>query len=163
MLGEIRMDKLYKFNKYLYLFIFTIITMLVFLIRFEFNDKMSFDNSNYLSNFFAEFGSSFKNYDIIYVTLLVFILYFYNSIYFNEEKYGKKNIIITIISFLISILTVLGKSYVIDGTLRNIYMSDVQIFKSMIFLIGYWIIYYAIIKKLFSIYFKKKDKKKKHF
>ena len=152
------MNKLYKFNKYLYLFLFTVITMLVFLIRFEFNDMSSLVNSNYLSSFFAELNSSFKDYDIIYVTLLVFILYFYNSIYFNGSKYTKKNMIMTIISFLISIFTVLCKSYVIDGTLRNIYLSDVQIFKSIIFLLGYWIIYYAIIKKIFSINFDNKIK-----
>lgn len=154
------MNKLYKFNKYLYLFLFTVITMLVFLIRYKFNDMSSFVNSNYLSSFFAELNSSFKDYDIIYVTLFVFILYFYNSIYFNGSKYTKKNMIMTIVSFLISIFTVLCKSYVIDGTLRNIYISDVQIFKSIIFLLGYWIIYYAIIKKLFSISFDSKSKKK---
>ena len=154
------MNKLYKFNKYLYLFLFTVITMLVFLIRFEFNDMSSLVNSNYLSSFFAELNLSFKDYDIIYVTLLVFILYFYNSVYFNGSKYTKKSIIMTIVSFLISIFTVLCKSYVIDGTLRNIYLSDVQIFKSIIFLLGYWIIYYSIIKKIFSINFVNKIKKK---
>ena len=97
------MNKLYKFNKYLYLFLFTVITMLVFLIRFEFNDMSSLVNSNYLSSFFAELNLSFKDYDIIYVTLLVFILYFYNSVYFNGSKYTKKSIIMTIVSFLISI------------------------------------------------------------
>lgn len=155
------MNKAYKFNKYLYIFVFTIISMLVFVIRFEYKKNFSLVGNNYLVNFFTEFNSSIKEYDIIYISLLVFIVYFYNDVYFNGNKYLKKNVIMTIISLLIAMFTVIGKSYMIDGTLRNIYKTDVQIFKSVIFLLGYWVIYYAILKKIFSIKFDLKNVKKK--
>ena len=155
------MNKAYKFNKYLYIFVFTIISMLVFVIRFEYKKTFSLVGNNYLVNFFTEFNSSIKEYDIIYISLLVFIVYFYNDVYFNGNKYLKKNVIMTIISLLIAMFTVIGKSYMIDGTLRNIYKTDVQIFKSVIFLLGYWVIYYAILKKIFSIKFDLKNVKKK--
>lgn len=161
MLGEIEMNKMYKFNKYLYIFVFTIISMFVFIIRFEYKKSFSLVGDNYLINFFNDFNSSIKDYDIIYISLLVFILYFYNDVYFNGNKYTKKNVIMTIVSFLISLFTVVGKSYMIDGTLRNIYMNDVQIFKSIIFLFGYWVIFYAILKKILSIKIDLKMIKKK--
>ena len=91
--------------------------MLVFVIRFEYKRSFALTGDNYLVDFFTEFGSSVKEYDIIYLTLFVFILYFYNNVYFNGDKYNKKSIVITIVSLFMSIFTVMGKSYVIDGTL----------------------------------------------
>lgn len=145
------MSKTYKFNKYLYAFIFSVISILVFIVEFKtYNSIYTTSNSSFV-NFLTELFNSFKKFDIIYVTLWIFILYFYLNVYFDGKKYDKKSVVCTVIAVIFTVLTIIAKSYGIDNTLETIYESSTQIFKTVIFAFGYYLIYYAISKKLFNI------------
>lgn len=152
---------MYKFNKYLYTFIFSMISVLVFLIDYKMCDSIHLSNDSLFVNFFVEIYQSIKNFDIIYVALWVFIFNFYYDIYFDSKKYGKINFLWIGMSIFFSIFTVIGNSYLIDNTLHTLYSSVAQIFKTVIFLLGYNLIYYAIIKKFFIIKYSFEFLKKK--
>ena len=152
---------MYKFNKYLYTFIFSIISVLVFLIDYKMCDAIHLSNDDLFVNFFIEIYQSIKNFDIIYVALWVFVFYFYYDLYFDGKKYSKINFIWIGMAIFFSIFTVIGNSYLIDNTLNTLYSSLAQIFKTIIFLLGYYLIYYAIIKKIFTIKYNFEFLKKK--
>ena len=98
----------------------------------------------------TELEGSLNKFDIIYVTLWLFIVYFYFNVYFDGKKYSKRNIFCTIISIIFTIITMLGKSYSISNSLNSLYSSSAQIFKTVIFSFGYYLIYYAFLKKIFN-------------
>lgn len=158
------MDKMNKFNKGLYAVIFSIISMSVFIIKFEpYNSFFLKDSA--LVNFFTEFENAVKGFDIIYVTIWFFMLYFYFNVYLDGEKFNKKKIFCVITSIVLAIVTILGKSYSLSNSLESLYSSAMQIFKTIVFSLGYYLIYYALLKKLLSIKLnnEKNVKKKRSF
>lgn len=156
------MSKMQKFNKFLYAFIFSVLSMFVFVLEFKTYNSIYTASDSAVVNFFIEFYRSLKSFDIVYVTLWIFILYFYFNVYFNDIKYSKKSFIYTVIAIIFSLITIMGKSYGIDNTLKTIYENSVQIFKTILLFFGYYLIYYAILKKLFNFKLEKEDVKKKH-
>ena len=145
------MNKIYKFNKCLYTFIFSIISMSVFIINFKPYLAYFPENNNDITNFFIEFEQSVKEFDIIYVTLWIFILYFYFNVIFDGKNHGKKKLIYIIGAIILTVLTIIGKSFSMTDSLSYLFSSHMQIFKTVIFTLGYYLIYYAILKKLLSI------------
>lgn len=150
-----------KFNKYLYIFIFSILSILVFVMNV--NECSSvYLNNNWIVNFFSEIYYSLKPFDILYVTLYIFILYFYSNVYFDDKKKYKNKIISMIIAIIFSIVTLVGKTYMGNISLNILFSSLGQIFKTIVYISGYYLIYYAIIKmilniKISNIKVKKKD------
>lgn len=155
------MSKIYKFNKYLYTFIFSIISMSIFIIDFKPYLTYFPNNNNEIVNFVTEFEHSLEAFDIIYVTLWFFILYFYFNVYFDNEKHGKKKLIYIIGAIIFTVVTILGKSYMMSNSLVYLYSSPMQIFKTVIFSFGYYLIYYALLKKILNIKIELKNVKKK--
>ena len=152
-----------KFNKYLYVFIFSILSLSVFILKIDECASYYLNNANPIVNLFSEIFYSLEQFDVIYVTLYIFIIYFYSKVYFDyDNKY--KNIVVSVIfSIIFSIITVIGNSYRINNTLNLLYSSPGQIFKTIVYLLGYYLIYYAIIKKVLNIKIEKfKVKKKLH-
>lgn len=154
------MTKVYKLNKILYSIIFSLITTLIFIIDFK-TSNVVYNGEGTISKFFFDLTNSIKDFDIIYVTIEFCVFYFYFNTYFDGKKYSRKNLSYTILSLIFTIITLIGKSYTIDQTLSTLYISSVQIFKTIIFFLGYYLIYYAIIKKLLSINFNNIILKKK--
>lgn len=145
------MEKMNKFNKYLYVFIFSVITVLVFLLNIEECSIFYLNSNNWVVNFFNEINHSLVKFDIIYVSLWIFILYFYSNVYFDGSKYGIKKIVCIITSFIFTLITVTGKAYNLNNNLDILYSSSGQIFKTIIYVLGYYLIYYAILKKVSSV------------
>jgi len=147
------MTKIYKLNKIIYTIIFSMITILVFLIEFRYQELIYDPGENPLIKFLYNLEFSFKSFDIMYVTLWAFIGYFYYNTYFDGKKYNKKNLTYTILAVIFTILTLIGKSYLIDYTLSSLYKHNIQIFKTVVFALGYYLMYYAIKKKVSNIKF----------
>ena len=150
-----------KFNRYLYIFIFSMISLLVFILQMEPCSSFYLNNNNAIVNFFSEIYYSLEKFDIIYVSLYIFILYFYSKVYFDNQPYENKNLGI-IFAFIFSIITVVSKSFNLNNYLVNLISSPGQVCKTIIYLLGYYLIYYALLKKVLtfkfsSIRLKKKD------
>lgn len=157
------MKKLEKINKILYTIILTSFTTLVFVVNIA-RPNMSFyasQSKNY--QLATEIWLSVKDFDVIYVTMAIFVFYAYYRIYFNGEKLGKKCLINSIIAVILSAITIIGKSYKIDNTLSTIFGTTSQLVKCILLAIGYYFMFYAILKAISSIKiepnFKKKSKK----
>lgn len=140
-----------KFNKCLYAFIFSIISMSVFIMKFEAYNPIFLKGDNGLVNFITEFEYALKGFDVIYVTIWFFMLYFYFNVYLDGEKFNKKKLFCIITSIVLTIVTVFGRSFLLSNSLELLYSSLMQVFKTVIFSFGYYLIYYAILKKLLSI------------
>jgi len=155
------MNKINKANKIVYTIIFSIMTILVFIIKFEYQKFVHDPSSNMLVAYFYELSASFNDFDIMYVSLWAFIGYFYYHTYFDGTKYDKKKLFYTIIAIIFTLITLVGKSYLVDDTLSTLYKNGIQVLKMIIFAFGYYFMYYAIIKKVASIKFGELISKKK--
>ena len=154
------MKKIDKFNKIIYTLLITFLSSLLFIININIPDLSYYSNRTEIYKFFTGIWLSLKEFDIIYVVLSIFIFYYFYKIYFNGNKFNKKSIINMIVSICITILLLICKSYKIDNTLNTLINSPLQIFKTIILGIGYYFIFYAIIKHILSIKIDKKTKKK---
>ena len=155
------MKKLEKINKILYTIILTSFTTLVFVVNIA-RPNMSFyasQSKNY--QLATEIWLSVKDFDVIYVTMAIFVFYAYYRIYFNGEKLGKKCLINSIIAVILSAITIIGKSYKIDNTLSTIFGTTSQLVKCILLAIGYYFMFYAILKAISSIKIEPNFKKKK--
>ena len=154
------MKKLEKINKILYTIILTSFTTLVFVVNIA-RPNMSFyasQSKNY--QLATEIWLSVKDFDVIYVTMAIFVFYAYYRIYFNGEKLGKKCLINSIIAVILSAITIIGKSYKIDNTLSTIFGTTSQLVKCILLAIGYYFMFYAILKAISSIKIEPNLKKK---
>lgn len=123
---------------------------------------MSFyQDENTIYQLATEIWLSIEEFDIAYVTLGIFIFYAYFQIYFNGTKLTKTSLINMIISIILTITIIIGKSYKIDNTLNIIFATPAQTIKFILISIGYYLIFYALLKKLSSIHLKKYFQKKK--
>jgi len=158
--------KLEKINKIIYTIIFTSITMLVF-VMFINQQNISFysDNSS-LYKFAMEIYLSLKVFDVAYVALFAFIYYFYYHIYFDGNKLNLRSLFNICLAILLTFIVMTGKAYKLDNTLGLIFNTKAQMVKCGLLSIGYYLIFYAVLKKLSLLkldkFFKRNDIKKKN-
>ena len=157
------MNKINVFNRYLYAFIFSMISTLVFIVDFAPVNPAYLVEDIAIYRFFSEISISLDTYNGISVILWIFIFYFYFNTYFDGAGNKKKNIFLVLMAIVISVFTIICKSYSYDNTLNVIYSSNVQIIKTVLFFVGYILIYYALFKKISILkldlsVFKKKTK-----
>lgn len=154
------MKKLEKINKILYTIILTAFTTLVFVVNISQPNMSFYANESKAYQLATEIWLSVKEFDIIYVTMAIFVFYAYYKIYFNQEKLNKKDFVNSIIAVILSAITIIGKSYKIDNTLATIFGSTSQLIKCILLSIGYYFMFYAILKAISSIKIEKNNKKK---
>ena len=145
------MNKVSVFNRYLYALIFSMISTLVFIVDFAPVNPTYLVEDIAIYRFFTEINISLDSYNGISVILWIFIFYFYFNTYFDGDRNKKKNIFFVLMAVLTSIFTIICKSYSYDNTLNVIYSSSVQIFKTIVFFVGYILIYYALFKKISTL------------
>ena len=155
------MKKLGIFYKYFYITFFSFLSLLVFVIDYVPFDPRFLANKSEMLNFFVEIQSSVRGYDSSYIALWLFIFIFYKGVYFDGTKYGKKGIFCSVVAFLFMVLSIFANSFSIDDTLNALYSTKAQILKTGVFAIGYYLIYYAMLKKLVNIKIKDINLKKK--
>ena len=127
--------------KSIIILLFTILTLMIFSINIS--PWYITDSKNILN----ELLCIIKNFDIGLTIIGVFVFYFYYQIYFDNEKFTKKNILIIIISIILSIIIVISKILQIDPIGEKTFTSFTHFLRSLIMFSGYYLMFYAIIKK----------------
>lgn len=145
------MKRITKLNKIIYTLIFASLSLLVFIMSIEEVNMDFYKHYSKIYQFYHAISFSLKDFDIMYVTLGIFIYYAYYNIYFDDKKLNYKNLINCLIAILLTFLTIVGKNYKIDNTLGMIFNTKAQIVKCLLLSLGYYFIYYAITKKATSI------------
>ena len=145
-----------KISKILIILLFTIITLMTLNININ---PWQLPNSK---GIIYEIIITIKEFDIILSLLGIFVFSFYYKTYFNEEKFTKKNIIISIISSICSISIVIGKLLSIDNIGEKWFTSFSHFFKCSILFLGLYLIFYSVIKSLLKLDSLKKLKKDKN-
>ena len=156
------MNKITQLNKVLYVLIFTVATMLVFVVNINQQDISFYSQSSPTYQFFLELYLSVQNFDIIYVTLGIFIYYTYYHIYFDGKKLTKESFINSAIAVLLTFIIIIGKSYKVDNTLGTIFNTKAQIVKCIFLGIGYYFMFYALLKKICQLKLEHIKSKKKN-
>lgn len=88
---------------------------------------------------------SFPALNITHLFTFVFIYHFYNQYYFKGEKIKKSMVFLSV---FFAMALVFGYSFSKVNSTSLIFSDGVQIFKSIIKLLGYYFIIYILIKKL---------------
>lgn len=139
-----------KKKKILIITVFTILALSIFIIDYNAFDISFYQDYNSINKFIIEICNSFNSFNIAYGTLGVFIYYYFYNTYFNNTKIKKYNLILATI---LTIITMIGKIYDISNSISVIYSTPTQIFKTLVLTAGFFLVYYAIIKRVSLIKF----------
>ena len=123
------MKKLEKLNKILYTIIFASLTLVVFVMNIEAPNLSFYDDQGETLQFFMGISLSMKEFDVMYVTIGMFIYYTYYNIYFDKTPLTKKSFINCAIAIVLTFVTITGKSFEVDNTLGTIFNTKAQILK----------------------------------
>ena len=140
---------LYTFNRIIYTAILTFLSSLVFIMEFKPANGTYLENHNETYKFLIDIYNSLRDFDVVWVLLIVFIFYFYYNVFFNSDKSKKGKVLSALVSLWFVGVTIVGKCFAIDNSLRSIYCSEAQIIKTILLSIGYFIIFYSF--SVFSI------------
>ncbi|MBE6158158.1 MAG: hypothetical protein E7160_05150 [Firmicutes bacterium] len=153
-----------KSVKMLIILLFTYLTLLLFSIDTALFECM--DTSNGLYN---RLSIVLNDFNLIDFFIFPMIYFFYYSVYFNGEKYAKKNFLFSFISIVFAFITLFSRFLQHTSTFPNL-LDVVQLVETLIILSGSYILFYALLKKVTSIdifseieYLSNKIKIKKEF
>ena len=135
---------LYTFNRIIYTAILTFLSSLVFIMEFKPANGTYLENHNETYKFLIDIYNSLRDFDVVWVLLIVFIFYFYYNVLFNSDKSKKGKVLSALVSLWFVGVTIVGKCFAIDNSLRSIYCSEAQIIKTILLSIGYFIIFYSL-------------------
>ena len=135
---------LYTFNRIIYTAILTFLSSLVFIMEFKPANGTYLENHNETYKFLIDIYNSLRDFDVVWVLLIVFIFYFYYNVLFNSDKSKKGKVLSALVSLWFVGVTIVGKCFAIDNRLRSIYCSEAQIIKTILLSIGYFIIFYSL-------------------
>ena len=135
---------LYTFNRIIYTAILTFLSSLVFIMEFKPANGTYLENHNETYKFLIDIYNSLRDFDVVWVLLIVFIFYFYYNVFFNSDKSKKGKVLSALVSLWFVGVTIVGKCFAIDNSLRSIYCSEAQIIKTILLSIGYFIIFYSL-------------------
>ncbi len=144
-----------KISKILVITAFTFFTMMLLVI-----DYTTIGITQNANNIFIEINNLLKKFDIIHLLIGIFIFYFYYQVYYDNAKFTKKNIIISIVSIVLSSIIVIGKNLELRNAFPNI-LEPILLLKSSILFLGSYFCFYALLKKILQINFTKFKKKTK--
>ena len=139
-------------RKSLYIFLLSILCLHVIIIDINYI-VIDVVTNNVIRNNLFELYKSFCNFDFrLVIEFFLFFKFFDNSL-FKNDKFNKSSFLL---AFLLALLSVFAKCYIsIASTIFILFKSFVQVYKFFVLLIGYTIIYYAIISWFKRINFKK--------
>jgi len=137
--------------KIFYIFLFTCVSLHIFVLNLiVFDSSFSgIDNAFYV--FHLNLWMSMEAFDISWIVLGIFLFDFYYHTFFIEGSWKINRIIVVIISIIFSIIILLIKSLYTYHNLRMIFDSFVQLYKCLMVGMGYFLIIYAVLKKIFFI------------
>ena len=137
-----------KIQKELIILILVFLTLHIFILKInEIETTNNITNSFLL--FFYQYRLSLENLNINTIFIIIITYHFYKNtinITYNNKKY------LIILSLILTIITIIGMCYTLSNNSLNILIkSPIQIYKSIILTISYFITYYNIIKLLSKI------------
>ncbi|MBE6158162.1 MAG: hypothetical protein E7160_05170 [Firmicutes bacterium] len=131
--------------KMLVIFVFSFLTVMLLYINVNMS-TIVFSTDN----IFVEMNNIVSDFDFISIVFGIVIYFFYYQIYFNGEKYTKKNFIMSIISIFFSIITIVGKNLQLYDIFPDL-SRLVVLFESSVMFVGSYLLFYSIFKKVYMI------------
>ena len=104
----------------------------VFIFYFESLNGVFYSIDDKVFKFLTYFYESMKPFDTSWVLLFGIILNFNSHTLFNPKTTTKKRIISLIISYILTTITIIGKSFALDNTLDTLHSSLPQLIKIII-------------------------------
>lgn len=130
-----------------YIFLLTGLSMNVFLVAI---DPVSVVEGGH-KTFWELFLPSVSPLEGNMVLIMFLIYYFYYSTYFDGKKICRWNVILSSVA---SFCTIMGLCYfTMDSSLGILFSSVVQVYKFILLFVGYYVIYYAILKRVSRVEF----------
>lgn len=136
-----------KYIKFTLLLLMAFFSLCVFCIDLDLISPESLEASSRIGKFIEKCIESFDGYNIAYIPMFIAFYYFYSKNYFKGNKI---NIVATILSMFFSLVMVFGYSYQHSNSWDLIFGSLFQLMKSIIVALGYYIMFYIIIKLLYE-------------
>lgn len=143
-------------TKMIVIFIFSYLTTLLLCIDINL-DGFVFGEINKLT----QVKQLITNFDVIDLIMGIIIYFFYYQVFFNNEKLTKKNIIIGVLSVVLSTFIVIGKNLQIVGNFPDL-SNIILFFETIIVFLGSYLAFYAILKKIISLDVFSDDSSKKY-
>ena len=143
-----------KLLRIILIFLFTITSV----IAFTYNNNIVLIDFNNIKNLVHDYNIIF-NVNQITLLILTFIFYkLFDSFYLTKQK--EKNILFKILSLLLSFFMLFGYSFKTAGNTSLIFSSAFAVILSIIVFIGFYLVFNAIINKIY-IFIKNKNFKYK--
>ena len=149
-------------NNLLFVIFTSIFATFPFIINLNIPTNSFFANQSRLYKFLQCIYSSLEPVDLKWGLYFFFIFYFfYNA--FKEEITKEQTIVGILISLLFTTITMIGKAFAINNNKLNIlYNPSYQILKTFLISIGYFLIYYALYRKIIKLNIRISPKKSKN-
>lgn len=144
------MKKEIYFWKVVYIFLLTMVSLHIFVLNLEIQTPSFFAIENEVYKFNLTFWSALDGLHSTWIVLGIFIFYFYYHTYFIEKKFKRREVFLSILAMIISVVILVLKSFDYYNNLDMIFSSSVQLFKCFLVGMGYYFMIYAILKWLFS-------------
>lgn len=132
------------------IFVFTLVSLHIFIIDLKIPNFSSNVVSNPFYEFFLEFSRSIAKFDIISIIFGIFIFDYYYNNYFLYRYKTKYKIIAGVIASIISLLIISYISLNNYHDLRIFYYSAAQIYKCIVVFLGFFLLFYISIIRLFK-------------
>lgn len=137
-----------KYTKVILLAILAFLSICVFSINLDQIDINKLESGNRIAKFFEKCIKSFQGNNIAYILIFIALYYFYSKTYLDGKKINK---VAVVLSTFFSIMMVLGYSYQRINSWDLVFGSGFQLMKSIIVILGYYTMFYIVIKKLYEM------------
>lgn len=136
-----------KYIKIILLIVLAFLSICVLCINLNEVNVSNLSAQSRLAKFFEKCIESFEGNNVAYVPIFIALYYFYSKTYFDGKKINKVSVILSI---FFSVMMVLGYSYKTTNSWDLIFGSGFQLMKSIIVMLGYYTMFYIVIKKLYE-------------
>ena len=129
--------------KIIVIFIFSYLTTMLFSINVNFEHIVIDDN------LFVQIRSIISDFDVIQIIVGFIIYFYYYSIFFDGQKYTRKNVLITILSVVLAVLITIGKHLELSKMFPNL-SNFVVLFETSTMFFGSYLVFYSVFKKIIN-------------
>ncbi len=136
-----------KYIKVTLLAVMAFLSLCVFCVDLDLIDIESLESGSRIGKFIEKCIESFNGYNVAYIPMFIAFYYFYSKNYFKGKKVNK---VAVILSIFFSLAMVFGYSYQHDNSWNLVFGSMFQFMKALIVALGYYIMFYIIIKILYE-------------
>lgn len=136
-----------KSYKIILIAVMSIVSLLAIFMSLDLPNMNNVTTNSHLARVIINFSKSLPSLDISHFFIFIFIYYFYYKFYFDGRK-TKKSIIA--LSIFLALTLIFGYSFYKTNSWDLIFGGEIQFVKSIIKLVGYSVIIYILLKKLYD-------------